>query len=125
MNRVTSGARGLVSLAGVSMRLGVAAAAGLLFASTMTMSPGTARAQEPAPVVAGASAEGAASGGRRIIDIELAPLYSIPDAFALCLEAFPMRQGLAVEGCASIELIEAAAFSLSASYRVPVYRGPS
>jgi hypothetical protein len=106
---------------------GHARVAGMLVAAAgvVMLARGTVHAEVPPAVLTGARLADTAAEGRRIIDVELAPLYSLPDALALCLEAFPMRHGLAIEGCASIELIETAALSLSASYRFAVYRGPS
>jgi hypothetical protein len=94
----------------------------LAVAGVVALAPQAARAQGP-PVSADESLGNPAPEGRRIIDVSLAPFYSIPDAFALCLEAFPMRHGLAMEGCASFELTETAALSLSASYRLAIHRG--
>jgi hypothetical protein len=64
-------------------------------------------------------------GHRRILDLEFHPLLSIPDAIGVCLEAFPMRRGLSIEGCTAIQVFEAFALSLNAAYRFRVYDGPT
>jgi hypothetical protein len=81
-----------------------------------------AEAGEPA-AVAPAPTEIVGAGQRRVADLELHPLFSVIDAIGVCLEAFPMREGLSLRGCASVEVIEAGALDVGASYRFPIHRG--
>jgi hypothetical protein len=79
-------------------------------------SPRAARGETPAPEL---------SGHRRILDLEFHPLFSIPDAIGVCLEVFPMRSGLALEGCAALQVFESSALAVNASYRFALYSGPT
>jgi hypothetical protein len=63
------------------------------------------------------------TGHRRLLDVEVHPIFSVPDAIGLCLEAFPMRRGLALEGCSSFQVFESASLSLNATYRLPLHTG--
>jgi hypothetical protein len=64
-------------------------------------------------------------GHRRIVDIELHPLLSIPDALGVCVEGFPLRRGLSVIGCGSIQVFLAAAVNLALVYRFPLVESPT
>jgi hypothetical protein len=87
----------------------------LIAAAVLLNTAGVGRAWAEAPEI----------GHRRIFDLEFHPLLSIPDAIGVCLEAFPMRRGLSIEGCTSIQVIEAFALSLNTAYRFPFYQGPT
>jgi hypothetical protein len=84
-----------------------------LVALALLAAPSGARTEEP--VV----------GYRRILDVEFHPVLSIPDAIGVCLEAFPLRRGLSLESCASIQVFLAAAVNLEVIYRFPLKEGPS
>jgi hypothetical protein len=64
-------------------------------------------------------------GHRRIVDVELHPLFSVPDALGVCVEGFPMRRGLSIAGCASIQIYVAAAVNLDVMYRFPLHVTPT
>jgi hypothetical protein len=83
-------------------------------ALALLAAPTRARAEEPAVV-----------GYRRILDVEFHPVLSVPDALGVCLEAFPLRRGLSVESCASIQVFLTSAVSLEVIYRFPLREGPS
>jgi hypothetical protein len=88
------------------------------------LASGAAFAADDAQVQGGAGVADD-DGHRRVVDVELHPLFSVPDAIGLCLEGFPLRRGLSARGCASIQVFEAAALSLEVDYRFPIYTGPT
>jgi hypothetical protein len=62
---------------------------------------------------------------RRYLDLEFHPLFSVPDALGVCIEGFPLRRGLSVAGCASIQIYLAAALNLNVVYRFPLHVTPT
>jgi hypothetical protein len=64
-------------------------------------------------------------GHRRIVDVELHPLFSVPDALGVCVEGFPLRRGLSVAACGSIQIYVAAAVNLDVMYRFPLHVTPT
>jgi hypothetical protein len=62
---------------------------------------------------------------RRILDVELHPLLSVPDALGVCVEGFPLQRGLSVVGCGSIQVFLTSAVSLELVYRFPLRTSPS
>jgi len=100
-------------------RFGLALAACSLLLPVFSARPAAAQAADTAVTSATDT-----TGHRGLLDIEVHPLFSVPDAIGGCLEAFPMRRGLAVEGCSSIEVFQSSSLSLDATYRLPLYTGP-
>jgi hypothetical protein len=97
----------------------------LCFLSLLTLGvlgPAQAAAAEPGPTAAPSVAD--ETGHRRLLDLEVHPLFSFPDALGLCVEVFPLRQGLSVRGCGALNFMFFPTLDVGAAYRFPVYEGP-